>query len=136
VAGWTDLRTRRGGATRTLSVPLQASLVPSCVSFINLLSQGEVNSGRGGGVDGGADRPRMRDIYCMFSDEAQRVIAQWRRKLVVRRYVGGTEHEERKVHRKGEDVRREHDWSSRTSGCGDWSQREDSRVAIYIPRLP
>ena len=78
----------------------------------------------------------MRDIYCMFSDEAQCVIAQWRRELVVRRYVRGTEHEERKVHREGENVRREHGWCSRTAGCGDGSQREGSRVAIYIPRLP
>ena len=78
----------------------------------------------------------MRDIYCMFSDEIQCVFSQWRRELVMRRYGRGTEHEERKVHREGENVREEHDWCSRTAGCGDGSQREDSRLAIYIPRLP
>ena len=65
------------------------------------------------------------------------MLAQWRRKLVLRRHCRGTVHEERKVHREGENVRREqHDWCSRTTTCGDGSQREDSRVAIYIPRLP
>ena len=60
----------------------------------------------------------MRDIYCMFSDEVQCVFAQWRRKLVMRRYGRGTEHEERKVHREDENVRGEHNWYSRTASWG------------------
>ena len=73
---------------------------------------------------GSVDRPLIRDIYRVLSDQTQFVVTQCRRKRVPRRRCGGTQSEEGNAQREGEKVHSEdHPWPSRTAGCANWRAR-------------